>query len=441
VIDDFKQTVSFLVNRTNTLTGVRYKDDKAILAWETGNELLNPVSWSREISAYLKTIDSNHLVLDGYHAGDKGLREEAILDPNVDIVSTHHYGLPGKGGDAFLALIQKNREMTAGRKAYLLGEFGFIPTENVRQVLDTVIQNGTAGALLWSLRYHSREGGFYWHSEPFGLGLYKAYHWPGFPSGEAFDEIGLLKVVREKAFAIQGALAPPLEPPAAPSLLPISSVAAISWQGSAGAASYSIERAEKPGGPWVLAGMNVDDTSHPYKPLFADSYAAAGKTYYYRVRAWNSAGFSSPSAQAGPVKVNRLTMVDELEDFSRSFVQEGLAITTKDCRQAKEDLNRVVGNNQSYLVYRTSAPIESARVFSFFAKEVADFYFSASPDGLSYSKLEFQRKDFFQGGGEYNYTKPILYEIPRLPQGTLFFKIDFRKTAEIGRVEIEYGKH
>jgi hypothetical protein len=100
-----------------------------------------------------------------------------------------------------------------------------------------------------------------------------------------------------------------------------------------------------------------------------------------------------------------------------------------------------VGNNQSYLVYRTSAPIESARVFSFFAKEVADFYFSASPDGLSYSKLEFQRKDFFQGGGEYNYTKPILYEIPRLPQGTLFFKIDFRKTAEIGRVEIEYGKH
>jgi hypothetical protein len=49
-----------------------------------------------------------------------------------------------------------------------------------------------AGALVWSLRSHRREGGFYWHSEPFGSGLFKAYHWPGFASGDDYDERDLL---------------------------------------------------------------------------------------------------------------------------------------------------------------------------------------------------------------------------------------------------------
>ena len=36
---DFKETVRYLINRTNTVTGKKYCDDMAILAWETGNEL------------------------------------------------------------------------------------------------------------------------------------------------------------------------------------------------------------------------------------------------------------------------------------------------------------------------------------------------------------------------------------------------------------------
>jgi len=41
-------------------------DEPAILAWETGNELPNPpTAWSARISAYIKSLDSNHLVLDG----------------------------------------------------------------------------------------------------------------------------------------------------------------------------------------------------------------------------------------------------------------------------------------------------------------------------------------------------------------------------------------
>jgi endo-1,4-beta-mannosidase len=64
LLEDFKRTISFVINRKNTLTGTLYRDDKAILAWETGNELANPYSWSREIAAYIKSLDSNHLVLE-----------------------------------------------------------------------------------------------------------------------------------------------------------------------------------------------------------------------------------------------------------------------------------------------------------------------------------------------------------------------------------------
>ena len=67
LIADFEQTVQFILTRTNSYTGVRYADDKAILCWETGNELASPPSWTREIAAYIKSLDTNHLVMDGFN--------------------------------------------------------------------------------------------------------------------------------------------------------------------------------------------------------------------------------------------------------------------------------------------------------------------------------------------------------------------------------------
>ena len=39
LIADFQDTVRFVLTRRNTVSGVPYKDDKAILCWELGNEL------------------------------------------------------------------------------------------------------------------------------------------------------------------------------------------------------------------------------------------------------------------------------------------------------------------------------------------------------------------------------------------------------------------
>ena len=41
--------IEYLLNRKNVYTGIQYKDDKAVFAWETGNELQAPQDWTNEI--------------------------------------------------------------------------------------------------------------------------------------------------------------------------------------------------------------------------------------------------------------------------------------------------------------------------------------------------------------------------------------------------------
>src|SRR5690606_22033474 len=62
VISDFEKTVRYVLTRVNTRTGVPYRDDPAILGWETGNELDSPPAWTRRIARLMKQLDPNHLV-------------------------------------------------------------------------------------------------------------------------------------------------------------------------------------------------------------------------------------------------------------------------------------------------------------------------------------------------------------------------------------------
>lgn len=73
----YKNYIAYFLNRINTITGIKYKDDPTIMAWELANEprcrsdktgdTLN--NWIGEMSAYIKTIDSNHLVTVGIDGG------------------------------------------------------------------------------------------------------------------------------------------------------------------------------------------------------------------------------------------------------------------------------------------------------------------------------------------------------------------------------------
>jgi len=436
LFEDYKKIVSFVINRTNTVTLVKYRDDKAILAWETGNELVCPHEWTAKAAAYIKSLDRNHLVLDGYHTTN--LRDESIWDENIDIVTTHHYS---KNPAQTASQIKANAAKARGKKPYFVGEFGFIPTDGVETVLQAVIDEKTSGALIWSLRYRSRDGGFYWHSEPYGGDLFKAYHWPGFASNAAFDETGLLALMRQKAFEIRNMPPPEIEKPAAPVLLEINDAAAISWQGSAGAQSYIVERAQSKDGPWVVAGDDISDAALQYRPLFNDTGIEIGKKYYYRVTAKNSAGASDASNVVGPVYVPYKTLVDEMQD--RQFIDERnneLSLEVKQARNFKEDAHRLKGTSGDSVIYQVEAPINSWKVYSFFPGDISDFKFYVSKDGKNFEQIEYVREDYFAGKGEYDYHKPVLYKGLGSGEDAKYLKIEYGGEAQISRVEIKYGR-
>jgi hypothetical protein len=48
---DYKAYVAALVKRTNSLTGVAYKNDPTILCWESANEFASPPEWERAVKA------------------------------------------------------------------------------------------------------------------------------------------------------------------------------------------------------------------------------------------------------------------------------------------------------------------------------------------------------------------------------------------------------
>ncbi|HOK66566.1 MAG TPA: hypothetical protein PK054_08540 [Anaerohalosphaeraceae bacterium] len=434
LIEDFKKTIEYTLNRRNVYTGECYKDCKAILLWETGNELCCPPEWTHEIAGYIKSMDPNHLVMDGFFATK--VRPESVEEPFVDVVTTHHY--PSLNPD-FIGDVRVSREMVRGRKPYIVGELGFETNGKVRELLDYVIQEGISGAMVWSLRSHKREGGFYWHSEPDSFGRFRSYHWPGFPSGEDYYEASLLKLVRQKAFEIAGVPEPPLEKPLPPTLLPIEDITAISWRGSAGAAAYDIERADSETGPWQVIGWNVSDAQVEYGPLFYDTTAKIGKRYFYRVIAKNAAGQSEPSNLAASPIVDCQAIVDELKDWSQVYSFRGpVVLETAQARRMKEDGSRVKGAAGGELLYRTEGAICRCVLETYFEKNISDFAFFFSKDGVSFAKAKSRRTVYDPGDPVYGYFIPVKYELTLVPQGSRWFRIVFRTDAQIGRIRIYY---
>jgi mannan endo-1,4-beta-mannosidase len=436
VIADFEQTVKHVLKRVNTRTGVAYRDDPAILGWETGNELDSPPHWTRRIAALMKKLDPNHLVIDGYSL--HGVRDESLADPNVDVITTHHYPNTQTG---FVKPILEARERTRGKKPYFVGEFGFTNADEIEDVFDAVIDNGVSGALLWSLRYHHRDGGFYWHFEPSGGAHYKAYHWPGFESGKAYEERRVMQMVRDKAYKIRGVEPPKLASPAPPRLLPIDDVAAISWQGSAGAMDYVVERAEAKEGVWTVVAKGVDDTAVQYRPLFNDESATPGGAYFYRVRARNDAGASEPSNVIGPVRVTHRTLVDEGRDVSRLAAKSSdVKATVGEDRRRREDVHRIEIPNGGWVTYQVEEPIAGWRALLFRESDAANIVVSASTDGTAFESVEVDIETVPADTGDYGYLGQLEVRSKGVPAGARFFKLTAAGgPVELSRLELQFG--
>jgi hypothetical protein len=429
LIADFKKTIEFVLQRTNTLTGIPYKQDKAVLAWETGNEISPPFSWTKEIAVYIKSIDANHLVLEG--SGAREISKEALEDPNLDILATHYY----HDAKAAVNFIVKNRQMTKGKKPFIVGEFGIVPTEDIRMITDTVINQGLSGAMIWSLRFRNRDGGFYHHYE---YNNYEAYRWPGFPSGDFYDERNVLTLLREKAHEIDGTTTERLPVPAAPRLLEISDAAEISWQGSTGAESYIVERKQETDTLWTVVGSDVDESRYQYRPLFSDESAEVGKKYLYRVKAKNETGQSDYSNVVGPVDVTARTLVDEMENFNKIFQKDGelKLLTTEDIRRAKEDRSRLAGSAGSYIIYQLSGKGSEITVDYFVADSTKTIAVSVSKDLNRFSDITTKKELTIFGKNDYEFFDAVTLRGTDIPDDSKYLKISLDNGIQISRIEI-----
>ncbi len=441
IMSDFKETITYLLTRTNTYTGRQYLEDPAILAWETGNELDAPTAWTAEIAAFIKGLDPNHLVLDGHY----GIDEASLDNPDVDIVTNHYYW-PWPYADDYAAASSADRAIARGRRPFVVGEFGFVGTEQVEAMLEQVISDGTSGALIWSLRYHDSGGGFYWHTEQEISGvLYRSYHWPGFASGEPYEETALLSAMREHAYAIAGLESPPVPVPDPPEILSAESSQFISWRGSTGASSYELQRADAENGTWTVVATGFDDAEEPDTAMVSDPSATVGDSYYYRMLAVNSSGSSQPSDPVGPVPASTTALLeDELDDMSlMGSHSKNLTIDTSNSGYFDGDSSRICRSAPSTesFTYQVDGAIDRAEITVYFWpwEDRPQVLLQVSSDGSHFSDLS---PEMIDQGGDW---QKIIYRSADLPADSDWFRVVLEDhdgeawNPQVGRVELEFS--
>ena len=88
-----------IINRRNSITGISYKNDPTIMSWQLANEP-RPIlgnrfyrKWIRQTAAFIKTLDSNHLVSVGSEGNaflpfSKKFKKEHLVK-NIDYATMH----------------------------------------------------------------------------------------------------------------------------------------------------------------------------------------------------------------------------------------------------------------------------------------------------------------------------------------------------------------
>jgi hypothetical protein len=170
----YREHLEKLVSRRNSITGLLYRDDPTIFGWELMNEAqvitgrwAERRAWISEMSAYLKSLDPNHMITPGawgYRSAAE--RREWLADHSlrtVDYCDVHNY--PRDDHDSFIDSPKSLREFIDNRvaaavtiqKPLVFGEFGmgleghngFSQSEWFETFFDGNIRAGSGGVMFW----------------------------------------------------------------------------------------------------------------------------------------------------------------------------------------------------------------------------------------------------------------------------------------------------
>jgi mannan endo-1,4-beta-mannosidase len=178
----YKAYVQALLTRVNTISGRRYCDEPAVLAWELANEPRSPgegallLDWADEMSRYIKTLDSNHLVAcgdEGFYRkrfrfgnaaynGSHGVDVEVLLRlPAIDFGTYHLYtAYGGRADPAEFGRRWIRDHVRSGERAgkpVVLEEYGVRAADGESRAavytawLAAVHEYGGAGDLVWGI--------------------------------------------------------------------------------------------------------------------------------------------------------------------------------------------------------------------------------------------------------------------------------------------------
>ncbi|CAA0843403.1 Mannan endo-1-4-beta-mannosidase 7 [Striga hermonthica] len=150
----YKNHIKTVLTRQNNITGIAYKDDPTIMAWELMNEPRCPTdpsatiiqAWIEEMASYLKSIDPQHLLEAGLEGFYRKPEEQQNLNfkigtdfitnnqiPDIDFATLHSYPdqwLNGQTDEDQLSFLKDwldkhiQDTQTILQKPLLIAEFG-----------------------------------------------------------------------------------------------------------------------------------------------------------------------------------------------------------------------------------------------------------------------------------------------------------------------------
>jgi mannan endo-1,4-beta-mannosidase len=321
LIAAYEKHVDAVLNHVNSITGVRYKDDPTILAWENCNmcgiiaalmgsqaSMAEVANWVDTVGRHIKQADAKHLYLDT--SGVFPFYSKALDNASPDMTTFEYYPhwAAQLGGGLVTTAATFTRDaanVTAHGKVYMVNEFGWDRTNwkttgDLQEVLDTLAHDANvSGDLFWALQAHLDNFGFQpipadSKQLPFAekgeCGEWWALYYPGIKTlvNSADDMAERAQQLRSHAFAMAGKPVPKHMAPAAPVITSVVLGGLVAWRGSAGAVRYSIERMNPGAKEWqTVCDRCATDSDDPW----TDPRPQWG--VHYRVIAWNADGVSS----------------------------------------------------------------------------------------------------------------------------------------------------